>query len=182
MAQTKTKTKPKAKSKPKSRSKTASASKSSAKRSSAKPKAAKASSSSKAKSNGSASSHSNMEAVRHVAEEAGDKAKSAGKTVGKAASKAKIPLVAGGAALAGAAGGLALASKGAKKTGIGKAIARRPKVKLNSGDVARAAKEVGNFGTQMGHLADELQRNREEANGKHRSPVEVVLQGLTSRR
>jgi len=121
--------------------------------------------------------------VRHAVEDAGDKAKSAGKTVGKAAGKAKIPLVAGGAALAGAAGGLALASsKHARKSGIGKAIARRPKVKLKSGDVARAAKEVGKVSTQVGELAGELQRNREEANGKHRSPVEVVLQGLTSRR
>lgn len=88
-----------------------------------------------------------------------------------------------GAALAGAAGGLALASsKHARKSGIGKAIARRPKVKLKSGDLAKAAKEVGKVSTQVGELASELQRNREEANGQHRSPVEVVLQGLTSRR
>ena len=157
MAQTKTKTK----AKPKAKAKKASASKSTGKRakSTAKPKAAKAKSTAKrtAKSNGS--------------------------VVGKAASKAKIPLVAGGAALAGAAGGLALAStKQARKSGIGKAIARRPKIKVNSGDVAKAAKEVGNFSAHVGELANELQRNREEANGKHRSPVEVVLQGLTSRR
>lgn len=173
MAQTKTK--PKAKTKAKKRSTPKSASKRA--QSPAKPKT------SKAKSNGSASRGSNVEAVRHAAEEAGDKAKSAGKTVGKAASKAKIPLVAGGAALAGAAGGLALAStKQARKRGIGKAIARRPKIKVSSSDVARAAKEVGSFSTQVGELANELQRNREEANGKHRSPIEVVLQGLTSRR
>ncbi|HWJ42098.1 MAG TPA: hypothetical protein VNR67_01575 [Solirubrobacterales bacterium] len=121
--------------------------------------------------------------MRHAAEDAGGKAKRAGKTVGKAASKAKIPLVAGGAALAGAAGGIALASsKHARKGGVAKAMTRRPKIKLDSADVARAAKEVGNFGAQVGELASELQRNREEANGRHRSPVEVVLQGLTSRR
>jgi len=103
--------------------------------------------------------------------------------VGKAAGKAKMPLVAGGAALAGAAGGLALAaSRQGRKSRLGKAVTRRPKIKIDSGDVARAAKEVGNFSAQVGELAGELQRARESADGKHRSPVEVVLQGLTARR
>jgi hypothetical protein len=49
--------------------------------------------------------------------------------------------------------------------------------------MAKAAKEVGNFGAQVGELATELQRARESADGKrHRSPIEVVLQGLTARR
>lgn len=62
-------------------------------------------------------------------------------------------------------------------------LPRRPQVKVNSHDLARAAKEVGSFGAQMGRLASELQQAREAAgNGKHRSPVEVVLQGLTARR
>jgi hypothetical protein len=120
----------------------------------------------------------------------GSKAKSAGQTVGKAASKAKVPLVAGGAAVAGAAGGMALAAAtkhGRKKglKGLKAAMPGKPKVKINSGDLAKAAKEVGNFSTQMGELASELQRARESAdknNGRHRSPVEVVLQGLTARR
>jgi hypothetical protein len=97
-----------------------------------------------------------------------------------------VPLVAGGAAIAGAAGGMALAaaSKQGRKKGLKGAIPRKPKIKIKSGDVARAAKEVGNFSAQMGELAGELQRARESAdsNGKHRSPVEVVLQGLTARR
>lgn len=77
--------------------------------------------------------------------------------VGNAADKAKIPLVAGGAALAGAAGGMAL----------GVHQARRKK-----GAAARMAK-----------FALEMQRAREPANGKHhRSPLEVVLEGLTARR
>jgi hypothetical protein len=112
--------------------------------------------------------------------------------VGKVASKAKMPLVAGGAAIAGAAGGLALASKAGRKHGIAKALPGmpKPKVKIKSKDlkkaakeVGNAAKEVGNFGAQVGVLANELQNARQEANGKkHRSPVEVVLQGLTARR
>jgi hypothetical protein len=98
-------------------------------------------------------------------------------------SNAKLPLVAGGAAVAGAAGGLALAStKQAKKSRLGSALMRKPRIKVNSGDVAKAAKEVGNFSAQVGELANELQRARESADGKRRSPIEVVLQGLTARR
>lgn len=98
-------------------------------------------------------------------------------------SKAKLPLVAGGAAVAGAAGGLALAStKQAKKSRLGSALMRKPRIKVDSGDLAKAAKEVGNFSAQVGELANELQRARESGNGKRRSPVEVVLQGLTARR
>lgn len=98
-------------------------------------------------------------------------------------SKAKLPLVAGGAAVAGAAGGLALASsKQAKKSRLGSALMRKPRIKVDSGDLAKAAKEVGNFSAQVGELANELQRARESGNGKRRSPIEVVLQGLTARR
>ena len=152
----------------------------------AKPKAAKAKSksvSSKARSNGSSSKHSNVEAVKHAVEGAGDKAKSAGKTVGKAASKAKVPLVAGGAALAGAAGGMALAAtKKGHKRGLGKAVARRPKIKVDSKDVARAAKGVGRVSAQVSEVAGGLEIAASGRNGRHRSPVEVVLQGLTARR
>jgi hypothetical protein len=86
--------------------------------------------------------------------------------VGSAASKAKIPLIAGGAALAGAAGGLL----------VGTRQARRHQGR-------RALREVGSFGAQMGRLASELQQAREGSNGEtHRSPIEVVLEGLTARR
>jgi hydroxymethylglutaryl-CoA reductase len=86
-----------------------------------------------------------------------------------------MPLVAGGAAIAGAAGGFALA---ASRQG------RRRAIQIRSGDLAKAAKEVGNFSAHVAELASELQRARESAaaNGKHRSPIEVVLQGLTARR
>jgi hypothetical protein len=92
--------------------------------------------------------------------------------------------MAGGAALMGAAGGLALGTRQARRhRKMGMTIPRRPQVKVKSRDVARAAKEVGAFGAQVGHLASELQNAREGANGgKHRSPVEVVLEGLTARR
>ncbi|HXS34577.1 MAG TPA: hypothetical protein VN758_12470 [Solirubrobacterales bacterium] len=83
------------------------------------------------------------------------------------------------------AGGIAL---GSRQTRRSKLLQRRPKVKIgpkvkiDSHDLAKAAKEVGQFGVDVGQLASELRRNREVADGaKRRSPIEVVLQGLTSR-
>lgn len=141
-------------------------------------------------SNGKGRLESARHAVEDKAKDAGHVAKDAGQAVGGAASKAKIPLVASGAALAGAAGGVALGMHQARRhRGIGRAIPHRPKVKVgpkvkvNSRDLTKVAKEVGTFGAQMGHLASELQHSREAANGaKRRSPVEVLLEGLTSRR
>ena len=91
--------------------------------------------------------------------------------------------MAGGAALAGAAGGLALGMQRGRHHG-GIAAPRRPQLKVDSHDHVKVAKEVGVFGAQVGHLASELQRTRESANGdkQHRSPLEVVLEGLTARR
>jgi len=115
----------------------------------------------------------------------------AGQTVGKVASKAKVPLVAGGAAIAGAGGAMALAaaSKQGRKGKVGKnlkaAMPKKPKVKINSKDLAKAAKQVGKVSAQVGEIADGIQRAQGSSNGdgsKHRSPIEVVLQGLTARR
>jgi hypothetical protein len=169
--------------------------KASAKRSggSKKPQARSRGSTSKTKTNKTKSSKTSSRkrnskpAPVKAASNAADKATSAvGNATGKAThavGKAKVPLLAGGAALAGAAGGIALGARQARRgKGIGKAIARRPQVKVRSKDLASAAKDVGTFGAQLGNLANELQRARESGNGKHRSPIEVVLQGLTSRR
>jgi len=140
----------------------------------------KSGSSSAARNRSSTNGTARVDSARHAIE---GKAKDAGQAVGSAASKAKVPLVAGGAALAGAAGGLAFGVRQARRhRGVGMTIPRRPQVKVNSRDLAKAAKEVGSFGARMGQLASELQRAREEANGKRRSPVEVVLEGLTARR
>jgi hypothetical protein len=118
-------------------------------------------------------------AVENTAQQAGGTLSDASQSVGKAARKAKTPLIAGGAAVAGAAGGLALGARQARKS---KGL-RRPKVKIRSRDLARAARDVGQFGMDVGQLAGELRKNRETANGStHRSPVEVVLDGLTHRR
>jgi hypothetical protein len=128
--------------------------------------------------NGAGQAHPARKAVESTAKQAGSSVSEAGRSVGRAASKAKTPLLAGGAAVAGAAGGLALGARQARKS---KAL-RRPKVKIRSQDLAKAARDVGQFGMDVGQLATELRRNREQANGsKRRSPVEVVLDGLTHR-
>jgi hypothetical protein len=116
-----------------------------------------------------------------VVEAVEETAKDAGSAVGRAASRAKVPLVAGGAALAGVAGGLAFGARQAHRHGHGGGgIAG-----LRSDDVAKAARKVGDVGMQMGQLAYEIRSAREAGNGNgkaHRSPVEVVLEGLTARR
>lgn len=103
-------------------------------------------------------------------------AKDAGHAVARAAGKAKVPLVAGGAALAGAAGGIAL---GARQAHRHKGLSG-----MNGKDVAKALRKAGDVGAQVGEVALEVKRARERTggNGAHRSPIEVVLQGLTSRR
>lgn len=153
---------------------------------STKPRASKARSSSRSK-NGVARVDAARNAVEETAKHAGHSVGDAASNVGRAASKARTPLLASGAAIAGVAGGIAL---GARQTRRSKLLQRRPKVKIgpkvkiDSHDLAKAAKEVGQFGVDVGQLASELRRNREQANGTRshsRSPIEVVLQGLTSR-
>jgi hypothetical protein len=112
-------------------------------------------------------------AMSNAAEKAstavGDTAAKATSAVSTAAGRAKVPLIASGAALAGAAGGAALGARQARRHRRG---------------LAKTARGMGALGVQVGHLASELQRNREGVNGggQHRSPLEVVLEGLTARR
>jgi len=121
-----------------------------------------------------------LEAVEETIKDAGGNVKDAGGSVGRAVGKAKVPLMAGGAALAGAAGGLALGTHQAhRKNGLGGLGS-----KLGSKDLAKAARKAGDIGAQVGEIALEVRRARESSNGNgkvHRSPIEVVLQGLTSR-
>ena len=104
---------------------------------------------------------------------------------GQAVSRAKVPLLAGGAALAGTVGGVVF---GATRSGgkvLGVTLPKSKRVKIRSKDLARAAKEMGRFGENMGDLTTELKRAREGlANGgsRHDSPIEVLLKGLAHRR
>jgi hypothetical protein len=132
-----------------------------------KPKASskRRSSSSRKPSSSGKQANSSKSSPTAAVTQAADKATTA---VGHAADKAKIPLVAGGAALAGVAGGAMLGARQARRS--------------NHPNLAKAAKNVGTFGAQVGRLASEIHQARESGNGKHRSPVEVVLEGLTTRR
>jgi hypothetical protein len=128
--------------------------------------------------NGVAHADSARKAVEGTVKQTGHSVGQAGRNVGRAARKAKMPLLAGGAAVAGAAGGLALGTRHSKG---GSRAMPRPKVKVSSRDLAKAAKDVGEFGVHVGELASELRKAREADGARRRSPIEVVLQGLTSR-
>lgn len=164
MADTKTKKVERA-SKPK-RASTRKAKPKTAKRKSAKPKMAKAKTVTRAKatSNGG---------------------KDVGQATGDVVRKARIPLLAGGAAIAGTVGGVVF---GATRSGgkvLGVQLPATKRVKIRSKDLAKAAKEVGRFGESVGDLTTELKKAREglaNGNGGHDSPVEVLLKGLTHRR
>jgi hypothetical protein len=104
---------------------------------------------------------------------------------GRAANgRAMLPLVAGGAALIGAAGGVAL---GAAKSGskvLGVRLPHPKRVQLRSKDLSKAAKQVGNFGDQVGDLTAELRNIRRQVGDSRggNSPLEILLKGLTERR
>lgn len=109
---------------------------------------------------------------------------SAGKEAGHAVSKARMPLLAGGAAVAGTVGGLVLGASRSGDKVLGIKLPKSKRVKLRSRDFSKAAKEVGRFGENVGELTTELRRAREglaSGDGKQSSPIEVLLSSLTSR-
>lgn len=118
-------------------------------------------------------------------------AQGAGQAIGSAASKVKGPALAGGAAIAGLVGGMAIASRGSRRRVLGVPVpgTRRPLIKVKrparvntTRDLMKAAGHMGNAGRQMAELASEVRLARQEVgNGRRRSPVEVVLDGLTAR-
>lgn len=146
------------------------------KASKARPKATKTS----RKNGGSNGVGNSAKAVRDAVGNAG---KDAGHATAQAASKAKIPLLAGSAALIGAASGIVF---GASRSGgrvLGLKMPASKRVKIRSSDLAKAAKGVGHFGDQVGELTSEIRRVREGvADGAKDSPIEVLLRGLTKPR
>jgi hypothetical protein len=79
------------------------------------------------------------------------------------ASKAKAPLLAGGAALAGVAGGLALKSRSQSRRPIKRlSSVSMPKVDLDS--LTSAARQVRSIGEQVGDLADAADKTRKKHN------------------
>jgi hypothetical protein len=112
--------------------------------------------------------------------------KNAGSALGDATKHAKVPALAAGAGLAGLAGGVALASRTSRKRVLGLAMPTKGVAQAVTKNLAEATKNVGSFGEGMGSLAAEVRRVREgmaeSGDDNQRSPIEVVLQGLTSRR
>jgi hypothetical protein len=114
-----------------------------------------------------------------------NKSTSGGNGLTDVAKKAKTPALAAGAGLAGLAGGLALAKRTTRKRIFGVRMSNGGAAHAVSKNLAQAAEHVGSFGEGMGSLAAEIRRVREGVAlaGEHkRSPIEVVLQGLTRRR
>lgn len=191
MAQTTTK---RAKPAKKSRASSTSKAKTKAKAKTTRKSSGRKATATKSRSNGASSqaksSHSNGVA-EGVANGVGDGAKavrhavgSAGKEAGHAVSKAKLPLLAGGAAVAGTVGGLVLGASRSGDKVLGIKLPKSKRVKLRSRDFSKAAKEVGRFGENVGELTTELRRAREglaSGDGKQSSPIEVLLSSLTSR-
>jgi hypothetical protein len=112
----------------------------------------------------------------------GSAASDAGRAVGSAANAAKVPAVAGGAALAGLVGGVALARGGRRRVlGVPVPGTRRPLVKINGR--GSGTKQLMKTGRQVAELAVEVRQARQQlATERRRSPIEVVLDGLTARR
>jgi hypothetical protein len=148
------------------------------------PTSAKKSSSTSARSKPRSNAQSGN-GSRSVPGIAVEKTKGAAHVISEAASKAKTPALAASAGLAGLAGGLALAHRTTRKRILGVPMPKGGTAHAVSKNLAEAAKNVGSFGEGMGSLAAEVRQVREGvamAGEPKRSPIEVVLQGLTRRR
>jgi hypothetical protein len=107
-------------------------------------------------------------------------AKTAGSAVTSTAKQLKTPAIAAGVGLAGVAGGIALGRGKDKKLPLqGRSTAR-----VTSKKLAGAAKNVGAVAEQTGQIAERVRLVSEAIGGsgaRRRSPIEVVLEGLTRR-
>jgi hypothetical protein len=112
-------------------------------------------------------------------------AKAAGNAVTSTAKKLKTPLIATGTGLAGVAAGVALTQKNKGISGIH--LPNRGTRRATTKGLGEAAKNVGMLAERTGKVAQQV-RVASEAIGegsaprKSKSAIEVVLEGLTSRR
>ena len=129
------------------------------------------------------------------ASSAGAKVKEAGGTVASTARRARGPMLAVGATAAGLAGGMALGSRMAsKRRGLGGLLAPRPRVfgvpvgpksglVRTAEVVGKAARELSSVTSRVSDTTDDVHQIREQLEmANRRSPLEVVLDGLTHRR
>jgi hypothetical protein len=123
-----------------------------------------------------------------------ERAKGAGSSVTTAARKAKGPMLAAGATAAGLAGGLALGSRmtskraglGARlrprRTVLGVPVGRRSGLIKSAQALGTVASEMSSARHQASVATDDIHQIREHLEREsRRSPIEVVLDGLTHR-
>jgi len=121
---------------------------------------------------------------RSTVERLRDRVSEATDGLGPIAEKSAKPALAAGAALAGLATGAALASRGRGRLGdVAAAAAPLPRREGGTAKMfLRATRELHGTACTLNDLASEIRQLRELAQaGRGRSPIEVVLQGLTRR-
>jgi hypothetical protein len=110
-------------------------------------------------------------------------AKTAGGAVASAAKQFKTPAIAAGVGLAAVAGGIALGRGTKSKKSL--SILPGGSTKATSKKLSGAVKNVGAVAEQTGQVAERVRQLSAAINGEQsaarRSPVEVVLEGLTKR-
>jgi hypothetical protein len=113
------------------------------------------------------------------------KAKQAGDSVATVARKAKGPAITAGATAAGLAGGLALGARmGSKRRKIlGIPVGRKSGLTRTAEALGHLARELGSASNQAAATTEDVRQIREQLDkANRRSPLEVVLDGLTHRR
>ncbi len=118
-----------------------------------------------------------------------------GSSAASAVSKAKGPMLTAGATAAGLAGGLVLGSRArSKRRGVaaflapqrrvlGMPVGRKNGVVRAAHALGQVARELSSASNQVSAATDEVRQVREELEKTtRRSPVEVLLDGLTHRR
>jgi len=137
----------------------------------------KAGSTARKQSNGSTSSSKGT--VANAKDASIEAARSAGDAAASTAKKLRTPAIAAGAGLAGLAGGIALTRSRQGKV-LGVPMPGRGTTK----NLADAAKNIGALAEQAGRVAEQARVAGEALGGNQarRSPIEVVLEGLTTRR
>jgi hypothetical protein len=140
-------------------------------RSSSNGSRAKRASASRSRSRAQSRRAQNRNGADSITDRAIDKAKTSGRAVADAASKAKIPLIAGGTALVGAAGGAVIKSRlGAgkskksplKRLGGSKPMAKLDLGKLDLDTVKTLATQMKAYGQQASDIADAVEKTRKE--------------------
>ena len=123
------------------------------------------------------------------------KAKDTGHSLATAARRTRGPMITAGATAAGLAGGLVLGSRTTSKRGgvagllapqrtvLGVPVGRKKGVARTAKALGQVARELSSATKQVSATTDEVRQVREELEKTtRRSPIEVVLDGLTHRR